>query len=87
MEAGEVCGTVQSSQWIGKLVAPVSGEIISLNEELDSDSTLINKKPYGDGWIIKISPSNLDEELKNLMKGDSVLAWLEGEIKKAEAGG
>ena len=87
VEAGEVCGKVQSSKWIGKLVAPVSGEIISLNEELDSDSTLINKKPYGDGWIIKISPSNLDEELKNLMKGDSVLAWLEGEIKKAEAGG
>lgn len=87
VEAGEVCGKVQSSKWIGKLVAPVSGEIISLNEELDSDATLINKHPYGDGWIIKISPSNLDEDLKNLMQGDSVVAWLEGEIKKAEAGG
>lgn len=85
VSAGEVCGKVQSSKWIGKLVAPVSGEIVAINEKLDSDSTLINKDPYGEGWIIKINPSNLEEELANLLKGEAVQPWLEQEIKKAEA--
>ena len=85
VEAGEVCGKVQSSKWIGKLVAPVSGEIAAINEKLDSDSTLINKDAYGEGWIVKINPSNLEGDLANLMKGDAVTPWLEQEIKKAEA--
>lgn len=87
VEAGEVCGKVQSSKWIGKLVAPVSGEIIEVNEALDSDSTLINKDPYGEGWIVKISPSNLEEDLAKLMRVDTLTPWLEKEIAKAEAEG
>ena len=87
VEAGEVCGKVQSSKWIGKLVAPVSGEIIGINEDLDSDATLINSDPYGTGWVIKIQPSEIDDDLENLLHGDAVEPWLEGEIKKAEAGG
>jgi glycine cleavage system H protein len=87
VEAGEVCGKVQSSKWIGKLVAPVSGEITEVNDDLDSDATLINTDPYGEGWIIKIEASDLDEELGKLFHGESVEPWLEGEIKKAEAGG
>ena len=85
VEAGEVCGKVQSSKWIGKLVAPVSGEITEVNEALDSDSTLINKDPYGEGWIVKISPTNLDEELAKLMTVNTLTPWLEKEIKRAEA--
>ncbi len=87
VEQGEVCGKVQSSKWIGKLVAPVSGEITEVNEEMETDSTLINKDPYGEGWIIKIEPENLDEDLENLISGDALEPWLEGEIKKADAGG
>ncbi|MGQ9629284.1 MAG: glycine cleavage system protein GcvH [bacterium] len=81
---GETCGKLQSSKWIGKLFAPISGEVVEVNQDLDSDSTLINKDPYGEGWILKIQPSNLDEELGNLMKGDAVKDWLKGEIERAE---
>ena len=87
VEAGEVCGKVQSSKWIGKLVAPVSGEIVEINSDLDADATLINSDPYGEGWIIKLEPSNLEDDLDTLMQGDAVEPWLEEEIKKAESEG
>lgn len=80
----ETCGKIQSSKWIGKLISPVSGEIIAVNEALDEDSTIINKDPYGEGWIMKITPSNLKEDLANLMQGEKVAEWLRGEIKKGE---
>ena len=86
IEAGEVCGKLQSSKWIGKLVAPISGEITAVNEELESESTLINQSPYSEGWIIRVQPANWDEDKKNLMHGvDGITPWLDSEIARAEA--
>jgi glycine cleavage system H protein len=85
VEQDEVCGKIQSRKWIGKLVAPISGEIVEVNEELEGDPTLINNDPYGEGWIVLIEPSNLDEDLKKLMHGeDKVNPWLKAELEKAK---
>jgi glycine cleavage system H protein len=84
VEQGEVCGKIQSRKWIGKLVAPVSGEILEINEDLDEDTSLINTDPYGKGWILVIEASDLDEDLENLMRGDAVVPFLEKEIARAE---
>lgn len=84
VEQGEVCGKIQSRKWIGKLVAPVSGEIVEINEELEDDTSLINTDPYGEGWIIVIEANELDSDLGNLMQGDAVTAFLDREIKRAE---
>jgi glycine cleavage system H protein len=85
---GETCGKVQSSKWIGKLVAPVSGTIVEVNEELEGDSTLINKDPYGNGWIMVVEPEDWDGEKANLIQGEGPISeWLKGEIKKAEDAG
>ena len=81
---GEVCGKIQSRKWIGKLVAPVSGEIVEINEDLEDDTSLINSDPYGKGWILVIEASDLEEELGNLMKGPAVAPFIEDEIKRAE---
>ncbi len=86
VEQGETIGKVQSSKWIGKLISPVAGEVVELNEEVESDSAIINKDPYGEGWILKIKPSNLDGDLGNLMKGDAVEPWLKGEVERAKKG-
>ena len=61
VEADETCGKVQSAKWIGKLVAPVSGEIVEVNVALEDEPELVNSDPYGDGWMIKFKPSNPDE--------------------------
>jgi glycine cleavage system H protein len=81
---GETCGKIQSRKWIGKLVAPVSGEIAEINEALEDDTSLINTDPYGKGWILVIEASNLEEELGDLMKGVAVAPFIEEEIKRAE---
>jgi len=82
---GEVCGKIQSRKWIGNLVAPVSGEIVEINEDLEDDTSLVNTDPYGKGWIIAIEASDLDSELKNLIHGDAVAGYLGKEIERAEA--
>ena len=84
---GETCGKIQSRKWIGKLVAPVSGEIAEINEELEEDTSLINSDPYGDGWILVIEAEdeeNLQSELGNLIHGDAVPVFVDQEIAKTE---
>ena len=84
VEQGEVCGKIQSRKWIGKLVAPVSGEIAELNEDLEDDTGLINSDPYDKGWILVIEASDLESDLANLIHGDAVVAFIEKEIQRAE---
>jgi len=85
---GETCGKIQSSKWVGKLVSPISGEIVEVNSELESDCRLINKDPYGSGWIMRIKPSKLDEELKNLVHGaDALKKFIDDNLAKAKGGG
>jgi glycine cleavage system H protein len=81
---GETCGKIQSRKWIGKLVAPVSGEIVEINEDLEEDTSLINTDPYGKGWILVIEASDLDSELGSLMQGEALVGFIEQEIKVAE---
>ena len=85
VEVGEAFGKVQSSKWIGKLISPIGGEIEEVNYELDSDSTLINKSPYDEGWVAIITPSDLDGELEGLVHGaEAVEEFIKQQIEKAE---
>ncbi len=85
---GETCGKIQSSKWVGKFVSPISGEIIEVNSELENDCRLINKDPYNAGWIIKMKPTNLEEELKTLAHGpDALKKFIEDHITKAKGKG
>lgn len=84
--ANETCGKIQSAKWIGKMVAPISGEIVEVNYELESDATLINRDCYGEGWIITIRPSDWEGEVADLMQGEAAAQWLEKEIAEVEKG-
>ena len=77
----DVVGSYETGKWLGKIYAPVSGEIINMNEDAEDDPTLINKDPYGEGWIFEMKMSN-SAELNNLMKGEKAVEWLKGEIAK-----
>jgi glycine cleavage system H protein len=85
IQQGEPFGKAQSSKWIGKLVAPISGTIEEVNYELDSDSTIINKDPYGEGWVIILTPSDLEGEKESLVEGlEAVTDMIKRHIEKAE---
>ena len=61
LERGEVFGTVEAVKTVSDLFMPLSGEIVEFNEALESEPEKVNSDPYGDGWMIKIKISNIDE--------------------------
>ncbi len=60
-KAGEAFGTVESVKAASDLNMPMGGTITAVNEELASDPALVNKDPYGKGWMIRFTPSNAAE--------------------------
>ncbi len=63
---GEAFGTIEAVKTVSDIFMPVSGEILEFNEALSDQPELINKDPYGDGWIVKIrisNPAEVDELL------------------------
>ncbi len=62
--AGDAVGVVESVKAVSDLNAPLSGEVIAVNEELEDAPEKINDDPYGEGWMIKISVSVTDEVAK-----------------------
>lgn len=61
LDQEEVFGSVEAVKTVSDLFMPVSGEVVEFNEALESDPEVVNKDPYGDGWMIKIKLSNPDE--------------------------
>ena len=61
LEKEEVFGSVEAVKTVSDLFMPINGAVLALNEKLEDKPELINSKPYGDGWIIKIAISNITE--------------------------
>jgi len=71
----EPFGFVESVKAVSDLIAPVSGTIEAINEELESKPDLINEDPYGEGWLLIVAPTNLDAELKEILNFDAAVEW------------
>jgi glycine cleavage system H protein len=82
VEQGKPIGSLESGKWVGRVYAPVSGKVEAANQELEDQPELINESPYDKGWICKIRPSNLQEELKNLMQGAPLLDFMKAEVER-----
>ena len=82
LKAGKKFAKLESGKWLGKVYAPVNGELVGVNEELESNPGLINDDCYGKGWMYKIRPDDKGE-LNNLMHSREELdKWLLAEIEK-----
>jgi len=79
----ETIGTVESVKAVSEIYTPASGEIIEVNEALTESPEMVNKDPYGEGWIAKLRPANLEEDLKNLMNAEKYEKYLK-EIEEGE---
>ncbi len=67
---GAAFGVIESVKAVSDLNAPVAGEVVAINEALIDHPEIINEECYGEGWIIKIKPSNR-EALDSLLSADS----------------
>ena len=84
VEQGKPCGSMESGKWVGRIYAPISGKVESSNQDLEDSPEFINESPYEKGWMFKISASNLQDDLKNLMKGNALEAFIKSEIERVK---
>ncbi|MDQ6957982.1 MAG: glycine cleavage system protein GcvH [Mariprofundaceae bacterium] len=63
VDAGEACAVVESVKAVSDMYAPVAGEVIEVNEALESSPEQVNTNPYGTGWIAKVKMSGDTAEL------------------------
>ncbi len=78
----EALGTVESVKAVSDYFAPVSGELVEVNDQLSNKPDMINTSPYTDGWIAVIEPSNWDAEIKELMNAVQYSEFLKSISKK-----
>lgn len=70
LESEEVFGTIEAVKTVSDMMMPVSGEVTEFNEDLESTPELINKDPYGKGWIIKVKLSDAGD-IDNLLDAEA----------------
>lgn len=78
IEAGDSFSLVESVKAASDIYAPISGEIVEINEELEDSPELINEEPYEGGWIVKVKMSD-PSELDNLKDAEEYLNSIEEE--------
>ena len=61
VNAGDEIGVVESVKAASDFYAPISGVIVAVNQQVNENPALVNSDPYGEGWLVKIKASNLDE--------------------------
>lgn len=61
LEQGEAFGTIEAVKAVSDLYCPVSGEVVEINDKLENDPALVNQSPYEDGWMVKVTASDMSE--------------------------
>jgi glycine cleavage system H protein len=77
-QKGEQFGSLESTKAVSELFMPVSGEILAINESLAESPGLVNSDPYGEGWIVQVKPSHI-EDMESLAGPDAYRETLGGE--------
>jgi glycine cleavage system H protein len=75
MKQHDPYGTVESVKAVSDLIAPISGTVEEVNQEVQSKPESLNEDPYGKAWLLTVKPSNLQAELANLMDFNKAVEW------------
>jgi glycine cleavage system H protein len=78
VDAGDDCAVAESVKAASDIYAPISGEIVAINEELNDSPELVNSEPYAAGWIFKIKASD-ESQIADLLDATAYEALLENE--------
>lgn len=82
LKKGKKFSAMESGKWLGKVFAPVNGQLVAVNEELETKPELINEDCYGKGWMFKIKPDDMGE-LDTLIHGlEEIEKWLLADIER-----
>lgn len=87
VEQDRSAATVESGKWVGPVKAPVSGDVVAVNDTLDAQPGLANDDPYGAGWMVRMRPSDWNEEVTTLLTGESARAAFDAKMDAEGFGG
>ena len=73
LEAGDTFGSIEAVKTVSDLYMPIAGEVLEFNSELEDQPDLVNKDPYGKGWIIKVTVED-EAQLDGLLSADAYKA-------------
>lgn len=73
LEAGDTFGSIEAVKTVSDLYMPLSGEVLEFNSELEDQPDLVNKDPYGKGWIIKVKMDD-ESQIDGLLSADAYKA-------------
>jgi glycine cleavage system H protein len=76
LEKEEVFGTVEAVKTVSDIFMPISGEVLEVNSQLEDSPEIVNKDPYGEGWLIKVKLSD-KSELDGLLDADKYKELIE----------
>ena len=82
VKQGARFGTLETAKWVGPLLSPINGKIAQVNDEVLKVPKMVNEDPYEKGWMIVIEPTNLEDDLTKLVKGDEAIEWLKKDIRE-----
>ncbi len=72
---GEPFGVLESVKAVSDLIAPINGEIEEINDRVKESPEVLNEDPYNEGWLLVVSSTNLDKDLKALMNSEEAVKW------------
>ncbi|MHA1262981.1 MAG: glycine cleavage system protein GcvH, partial [Candidatus Freyarchaeota archaeon] len=82
IDTTEEIGELESVKAVLDIYSPVSGRVLEVNPRLEEEPELLNTDPYGEGWLLKVEPHNLEEDLSKLMSAEEYAKLVERKIRE-----
>ena len=79
---GQICCWIVGEDETLPILAPLTGYVVSLNPQIVDEPTLVNRSPYEDGWLMRIKPANLQQDIKNVYNDNDVFGLYKGDTEK-----
>ena len=80
LKRGEAFGSLEAAKFVGPLTSPLSGTVAATNNAVVADPSIVERDPYGDGWLVEIELTD-PAELGELISGEEVPAWFVAEVE------
>ena len=80
VELNKSAATIESGKWVGPVKTPVAGEVVAINDAVSANPKSINAAPYGNGWLVKLKPSNWEGDAASLVTGAAVASAFEAKM-------
>lgn len=73
LNRGDMAAIAESAKWLGPFPTPLTGEVVEVNPVVLEKANMVNRELYGDGWIVRIRPTRLEEEKPLLLTGQDAV--------------